>query len=98
MIGRPRQGDMLVRSASAETIRNAPTVAARSRIRSSSPVRTVPDGLRRAGDAATGRVGHLGQRPQVVIDLVIRGLPEQFRLNNLPGSRLYQQGASEGQG
>src|SRR3984957_9520536 len=36
MIGRPRQGDMLVRSASAETIRNAPTAAARSRIRLSS--------------------------------------------------------------
>jgi hypothetical protein len=36
MIGRPRQGDMLVRSASAETIRNAPTDAARSRIRLSS--------------------------------------------------------------
>jgi hypothetical protein len=33
MIGRPRRGDMLVRSASAETIRNAPTAAARSRIR-----------------------------------------------------------------
>jgi len=36
MIGRPRQGDMLVRSASAETIKRAPTVDARSRIRLSS--------------------------------------------------------------
>lgn len=33
MTGRPRQGDMLVRSAPAETIRNAPTAEARSRIR-----------------------------------------------------------------
>src|ERR1022692_4914210 len=36
MTGRPRHGDMLVRSASADTIRNAPTAAARSRIRLSS--------------------------------------------------------------
>ena len=37
MIGLPRHGDMLVRSASAETMRNAPVAAARSRIRLFSP-------------------------------------------------------------
>src|SRR6266851_8040555 len=36
MIGRPRHGDMLVKSTSAETTRIAPTAAARSRIRLSS--------------------------------------------------------------
>src|ERR1022692_3629591 len=36
MTGRPRHGDILVRSASADTMRKAPTAAARSRIRLSS--------------------------------------------------------------
>jgi hypothetical protein len=36
MIGRPRHGDMLVRSASADTMRKAPAAAARSRVRLSS--------------------------------------------------------------
>ena len=38
------------------------------------PVWAVSYAPRRVGDAAAGRLGHLGQRPQVVIDLLIRGL------------------------
>jgi hypothetical protein len=56
MIGRPRHGDMLVRSVSANTIRNAPTAAARGRV----------------GDPAPRCLGHLGQHLQVLRLLPVR--------------------------
>ena len=74
MIGRPRQGDMPVRSASADTIRNAPTTAARSRIRLSSQSGQSPTVCGGSVMPPPDALGHLGQRPQVVIHLLIRGL------------------------
>jgi hypothetical protein len=38
------------------------------------PVRTVTDSLRRVGDPASGRLSHLGQHLDVLIDFLVWGL------------------------